>query len=423
MIESKRRDASVEDNLARFDEMLRGTAEGARWCLRAKIDMRSPNGTMRDPVLFRCNDTPHHRTGTRFKAYPTYDFACPIIDSLEGVTHALRTSEYADRLEQYNWLQAAMALRRVRIHEFSRLNFVFTLLSKRKLAWFADNGHVDGWFDPRFPTVQGVLRRGLVLPALREFILSQGASKRILDMEWDKFWSTNKKHIDPVAPRFTALTGARARLTLVGGDGLPAAAEARAVPLHPKNAAVGDKAAWFGPALELEAADAAAIAVGEEVTLMKWGNAVVRAIARGADGALELTAELNLAGDFKKTEKKLTWLAAATPVPLRLDDFDYLITKPKLEEGDDFESVINTKTRWSEAALGEPAMRGLQRGDVVQLERKGFFRVDEPFTGGAAPMVLFAIPDGRPRAVGVQAAWVAAHGGAHAKEAAPRAPK
>jgi glutamyl-tRNA synthetase len=373
--------------------------------------MRSDNGTLRDPVMFRCNDTPHHRTGTRFKAYPTYDFACPLIDALEGVTHALRTSEYADRVAQYAWIQAAMRVRRVNITEFSRLNFVYTLLSKRKLAWFADNGHVAGWFDPRFPTVQGVLRRGVTVAALREFIIGQGASKRVLDMEWDKFWSTNKRHIDPVAPRFTALERGAVPLTLVGGDGLPAAPEARALPLHAKNAAAGEKAVFFGAALSIEAADADALREGEEVTLMKWGNAIVRGVQRAPSGAaLAVTAELHLAGDFKKTEKKLTWLAdagaaaAAPHVPLRLEDFDYLITKPKLEEGEDFADFINPKTRWAVEAMGEPAMRALQKNDIIQIERKGFYRVDEPAVGDS-PMVLFAIPDGRLKTAGVQYEW------------------
>ena len=277
--DSVRREATVEENLARFESMLAGEEAGKAWCMRAKIDMKSNNGTMRDPVLYRANDTPHHRTGTTYKAYPTYDFVCPIVDSIEGVTHALRTSEYADREEQYIWLQAALGLRKVHIHEFSRLNFVFTLLSKRKLAWFADTGKVDGWYDPRFPTVQGVLRRGVTVPALREFILGQGASKRVLDMEWDKFWAINKKHIDPVAGRYTAVAAAgRVPLSLVGGEGLPAEAELRAVPLHPKNAEMGTKAVWFGPRLLLEGEDAAALKEGEEVTLMKWGNAVVKKV-------------------------------------------------------------------------------------------------------------------------------------------------
>lgn len=262
-IASKCRDTPVEISLEKFEEMARGTEEGQRYCIRAKMSVDDPNKALRDPVIYRCNLTPHHRTGSTWKIYPTYDFACPLVDSLEGVTHALRTNEYRDRNPQYHWFQEKLGIRKVHVWDYSRINFVYTLLSKRKLQWFVTEGLVTGWDDPRFPTVRGIIRRGLTIEALKQYILMQGASQNALLLEWDKLWSLNKKVIDPVAPRFVALD--QENICTVHINGAPAEPFFKDMPRHKKNTAVGTKQTVFAADIFLEQADAAQLQQGEEV--------------------------------------------------------------------------------------------------------------------------------------------------------------
>lgn len=136
------------------------------------------------------------------RVYPTYDFACPLVDFFENVTHPLRTTEYEDRDDQYYWILQQFDLKKPVIVSYSRLNMTHTVLSKRKLTWYVEEGLVDGWDDPRMPTIRGILRRGMTVEALKDFIIAQGSSRSIVVMEWDKIWSFNKKVIDPVAVRY-----------------------------------------------------------------------------------------------------------------------------------------------------------------------------------------------------------------------------
>lgn len=393
-IASKNRELSAEESMAYFDEMLAATEVGLKFCIRAKISVDNPNKAMRDPVIFRCNLTPHHRTGDKFKAYPTYDFACPIIDSIEGVTHALRTNEYHDRNEQYYWMVDALGLRKPFIWDYSRMNFVYTLLSKRKLNWFVNNGVVTGWDDPRFPTVRGVLRRGLTSAALREYILMQGPSRNVLLLEWDKLWSINKRHIDPVSPRYVALAKADlCPVQLIGGPTDPYTAE---MVKHKKNAELGYKTTAFSSHIFIEQEDAKTLEVGEEITLMDWGNAIIESMEKEGDIVVTVVAKLHLEGDFKLTKKKLTWLSPApnTLVHVDLLDYDYLITKKKLDENDAFEQFITPVSKFIVPALGDANLASLKKGDIVQLERKGFFICDQEMTV-EQPLQLISIPDGR----------------------------
>ncbi|KAL8143763.1 hypothetical protein V2J09_016795 [Rumex salicifolius] len=381
-IESKCRSHTVEENVELWKEMIAGSERGKTCCLRGKLDMQDLNKSLRDPVYYRCHPVAHHRIGDKYKLYPTYDFACPFVDSFEGVTHALRSSEYHDRNAQYYRIQQDMGLRKVHIYEFSRLNLVYTLLSKRKLLWFVQNGKVDGWDDPRFPTVQGI-----------------GASKNLNLMEWDKLWSINKKIIDPVCPRHTAIA-AEHRVLVTLSDG-PEKQFVKIIPRHKKYEGAGNKATTYSRRIWIEYVDAEAISVDEEVTLMDWGNAIIKEIKKDEAGTIiELVGVLHLQGSVKTTKLKLTWLAEMDElVNLSLVEFDYLIAKKKVEEDEDFLDVLNPITKKEVFALGDSNMRNIKAGEIIQLERKGYFRCDVSYLRQSKPIVLFAIPDGRQQTV------------------------
>ncbi|KAH8702161.1 glutamyl-tRNA synthetase [Talaromyces proteolyticus] len=393
-IPSKRRDASVEDNLKHFEEMKSGSEEGQKWCIRAKISPDDKNKAMRDPVIYRCQQIPHPRTGTTWKVYPTYDFTCPILDSVEGISHALRTIEYRDRNPQYEWMLNALKLRNVQIWDFARMNFVRTLLSKRKLTKLVDSGAVWGWDDPRFPTIRGIRRRGMTIPALREFILKQGPSRNIINLDWTIFWSTNKKHIDPVSARHTAILKEGLVKATVKGAPAPYVEDR---PKHNKNPEVGTKKVAFSDSIILEQEDAKSFKQDEEITLMAWGNAYVRKIEKSGDVVTHLELELHLEGDVKKTDKKVTWLSteAQQLVPVELVGFDHLLTKDSLQEEDNFEDFLNPKTEWREDALADGNVASLKQGEIIQFERKTYYRCDRPFADDGKPAVFFEIPTGK----------------------------
>ena len=392
--ESKNRANTVEENLKHWNEMILGTPEGVKWCIRAKMTMKDKVKCLRDPVFYRCNLTPHHKTGNTFKVYPCYDFACPIVDSIEGVTHAMRTIEYRDRNALYKWVLEKAGVRPVEIQDFSRLSFVNTVLSKRKLQFFVDKGLVEGWDDPRFPTVQGIMRRGLTVPAIKEFMLEQGASQNTNLMAWDKLWSTNKKVIDPIAPRYSGIGKESAcQITLENGPENP---ESIIIPLHQKNEAVGKKDLWLAKNVIIETEDAKIIQIGEKITLYKWGNCLITG-KKEENNEIILTGKLLPEDKDFKTTKKITWIAqyAHLIVDCKIIEFGNLIIKPSLDEDDDVEKFLNPKSKIETFVLGEIAMKNLKKGDIIQIERRGFFYVDIPWTETNKLITLHFIPDGK----------------------------
>ncbi|KAF9987340.1 hypothetical protein BGZ65_004098 [Modicella reniformis] len=288
------RDLAVAENLHRFEEM-KNAEFGQICCLRAKNSIDNPNKALRDSVIYRCNLIPHARTG--------------------------------------------------------RLNFVYSVV-KGKLTWFVDRGRVQGWDDPRFPTVRGIRRRGLTMEALKTYILMQGASTNFITLEWDKLWAVNRKHIDPISPIYTAVESLnKVKVTMSKAD----AYNLKEVPRHKKNEDLGNKKTAYGPTIWLDQADCKELELNEEVTLMDWGNTFIRSIEKNSEGVvISVQAELHLEGDFKKTKKKLTWLADGPElVKVDLMDYDYLITKKKVEEDDDLMDLLTPVSEFKTEAIAD----------------------------------------------------------------------
>ena len=397
--DSKNRDNSVDKNIEMWEQMKSGSEYGQKCCVRAKIDMKSDNGCLRDPAIYRCKAQAHPKTGLKYKIYPTYDFACPIVDSIEGVTHALRTSEYLDRDPQYYWFIDALGLRKPIIWAYSRLNMTNTVLSKRKLTYFVNEGIVEGWDDPRMPTVRGVLRQGLTVEGLRQFIVAQGSSRSVVFMDWDKIWAFNKKVIDPIAPRYSAVERADSVIVNISDD-VNGTLE---VALHPKNAELGKREVPLGKQILIDQTDAQSMKESENVTFINWGNLLITGITKDSKTGLvtSIDAKLNLDNkDFKKT-LKVTWIEANSTIPAVLQYFDHIISKPVLKPDDDFKNFINKDTKIEVQALTDGCLKNLKKGDIIQIQRKGFFICDSVydestirFAGKAAPIVLISIPDG-----------------------------
>ncbi|XP_063387259.1 bifunctional glutamate/proline--tRNA ligase isoform X3 [Cydia fagiglandana] len=308
--------------------------------------------------------------------------------------------EYHDRDPQFYWFIDALGLRKPYIWEYSRLSMTNTVLSKRKLTWFVEQGLVDGWDDPRMPTVRGVLRRGMTVEGLRQFIKAQGSSRSVVFMEWDKIWAINKKVIDPIAPRYTALEANPVPVNLKGVR----ADSTLTVPLHPKNADVGSKLVWISKRLLIDEVDARTLKEGENATFINYGNVMIDKIHKSPDGTVtSIDATPNLENkDYKKT-LKLTWLAdtpQSPPLEVYCVYFDHIISKAVLGKDEDFKQYIGHQTRWEVPMIGEPELSKLQVGAVIQLQRRGFFRVDaapappSAHTQRAAPLVLLHVPDG-----------------------------
>lgn len=276
------------------------------------------------------------------------------------------------------------------------MNFTYTELSKRKLAWFVEQNLVTGWDDARFPTIRGVVRRGVDATALKSFVQSQGASRRVVNMEWHKFWAENKKEIDKRAKRFMAID--KEKRTSLTVDNVEPGGFVE-TEYHPKDAAMGKRKVGVGKEIILESADAEGITVGEEIVLMRWG------VVKISQTEPSLVGSFVPDGNVKAAKRKLTWLAVRPDnTPCVLTEFDNLVSKDRLEPNEDFKDFVNPNTMATSDAVGDGELRELKEHDVIQLERRGYYRVDRSYRQKGPdeeeqPLVLYMIPDGKSKAM------------------------
>lgn len=390
--ESPYRNRSVEENLDLFERMRKGEFPDGSKTLRAKIDMSSGNINMRDPVMYRIKHEKHHRTGDKWCIYPMYDWAHGQCDSIEGVTHSICTMEYEDHRPLYDWFLDQLGIFHPRQIEFARLNLSHTVLSKRKLLKLVNEGYVNGWNDPRMPTLAGMRRRGYTPEAIRNFCERIGVGKKesLVDMALLEYCV--REHLNKIAPRVMAVL----RPLKVVITNYPEHKEEYLDAINnPEDPAAGTRKVPFSRVLYIERDDFMEnppkqffrLAPGREVRLryayfIKCDNVIKD--ESGEIVELHCTYDPATRGgnapDGRKVKATLHWVSAKHAIEAEVRLYDKLFTKEDpndVEEGKDFTDYINPKSlEILKSCRLEPGLKDARPGDRFQFERLGYFCVD-----------------------------------------------
>ena len=387
--ESPYRTRSVEENLDLFSKMRAGEfPEGSR-VLRAKIDMASRNINMRDPVLYRIVDAPHHRTGSTWHIYPMYDFGHGQSDSIEGITHSLCTMEFEDHRPLYDWVLEQLGLYHPQQIEFARLNISYTILSKRKLLQLVMDGHVSGWNDPRMPTISGLRRRGYPPEAIRNFCDKIGIAKRPNTVELALLEHSARDYLNQHASRVLGVL----RPLKVFIDNYPEGQSEELEGINnPEDSEAGTRVVPFSGELYIEQDDFMEdppgkynrLAPGREVRL-RYGYFITCVGAdKDAEGnvtAIHCTYDPETRGgqspDGRKARGTIHWVSAAHSQPAEVRLYSHLFTEEHPDDAEDFLTVLNQDSL--ETLTGcqmEASLKDAAPGDNFQFERLGYFCVD-----------------------------------------------
>ncbi|HEY8392023.1 MAG TPA: glutamine--tRNA ligase/YqeY domain fusion protein [Capillibacterium sp.] len=388
------RDRSVEENLDLFRRMRAGEFPDGSRVLRAKIDMASPNLNMRDPVIYRILRVPHHRTGNKWCIYPMYDFAHPLSDALEKITHSICTLEFEDHRPLYNWFIEQLPVpRKPQQIEFARLNLTYTVMSKRKLLYLVQKGIVRGWDDPRMPTIAGLRRRGYTPEAIRDFCERIGVAKSNSVVDIALLEHCLREDLNKRAPR---VMGVLRPLKVVLENYPDDQVEELEAVNNPEDPAMGTRKVPFSKVLYIEADDFMEdppkkfyrLAPGREVRLRYGYFIKCTGVVKDASGkVVELRCTYDpetrggAAPDGRQVKATLHWVSAAHALPAEVRLYDHLFTVEDPGSVADFESCLNPNSlEVITNAFVEPSLCGAAPESKYQFERLGYFCVDPDST-------------------------------------------
>lgn len=382
------RDRPVEENLRLFEEMKEGKYKDGEKVLRAKIDMASPNIVMRDPVLYRIMHAEHHRTGDKWCIYPMYDFAHPVEDAIERITHSVCTLEFEVHRPLYNWvLEDWPDTEKPQQIEFARLSVTNMVMSKRKLRQLVEKNLVSGWDDPRMPTISGLRRRGYTPASIRDFCQRIGVAKAdsVVDIALLEFCI--REDLKMKAPRQMAVINP---VKVVITNYPEGQTEMMTIENNPENEAMGTREVPFGREIYIEQDDFMEVPVkkffrmtpGKEVRLKGAYIVMCDEVIKNEDGSIK---EIHCtydpesrsgSGCQRKVKGTLHWVEASTAVDMEIRLYDYLLKPEEEWESKDFLEQLNPNSLVVMQGKGEPAFKTTKPGDHFQFLRQGYFVTD-----------------------------------------------
>ncbi|WCN39773.1 glutamine--tRNA ligase/YqeY domain fusion protein [Aneurinibacillus uraniidurans] len=387
--ESPYRNRTVEENLDLFERMRKGEFKDGEKVLRAKIDMSSPNMNMRDPVLYRISHAEHHNTGDKWCIYPMYDFAHPLEDAIEGVTHSICTLEFEDHRPLYDWVIEECEMEaRPRQYEFARLNVTNTVMSKRKLKLLVDEKHVDGWDDPRMPTISGLRRRGYTPEAIRTFCREIGVARSNSTVDEKLLEHFIREDLKLKAPR---TMGVLRPLKVVITNYPEGQVEMLDAEINPENPEMGIRQIPFSREIYVEQDDFMEVPPskyhrlfpGNEVRLKHAYFIKCNDFVKDENGnVVELHCtydpETKSGSDFnaRKVKGTIHWVEATQAVPAEFRLYEPLILDEQEDEEKSFLENVNPNSLEVVQGFVEPNMKDVRAHDKFQFFRHGYFNVD-----------------------------------------------